>query len=312
MSTEFERPFPALTAAQRYYLDVFGYVVVPSVLSPDECETIRGVLKRIQSEVRAPNYAQTRSPYSPISPIDKPHHTYLNRLIEGDPALTAYISHPRIVGMAEEILGGGARLVEFNGQINSRDPQANFSEAPKYDFHRGTDIPFSSHTWNGLYHSSFVKTLTYLTELGPDDGGTVVIAGSHKMVVPDEDSIAAAYADPRLIHQVVAPIGSTLLFHETLIHATGQLRSERERAIIVSGYGVTMYPYWEGGEMSPEFLAMVPDHLSTLFKGNTHWGRSERYRTLTDPVDPRTFTLQDGWWAPLQNLAPAPMETATY
>ena len=27
----------------------------------------------------------------------------------------------------------------------------------------------------GLLHSSFVKTLTNLTDLGPEDGGTVVI-----------------------------------------------------------------------------------------------------------------------------------------
>ena len=34
------------------------------------------------------------------------------------------------------------------------------------------------HTDEGLFHYSFVKTLTNLTDLGPDDGGTVVIAGS--------------------------------------------------------------------------------------------------------------------------------------
>ena len=29
-----------------------------------------------------------------------------------------------------------------------------------------------NHTHEGLYHSSFVKVLTNLTDLGPEDGGT--------------------------------------------------------------------------------------------------------------------------------------------
>ena len=33
------------------------------------------------------------------------------------------------------------------------------------------------HLQKGLYHYSFVKTLTNLSDLGPDDGGTIVIPG---------------------------------------------------------------------------------------------------------------------------------------
>ena len=31
---EFKRPFPALTPAQRYHLDVYGYIVVENTLAP--------------------------------------------------------------------------------------------------------------------------------------------------------------------------------------------------------------------------------------------------------------------------------------
>ena len=47
-------------------------------------------------------------------------------------------------------------------------------EEQKYGFHRGIN-PAYAHTSNGLYHFSFVKALTNLTDLGPDDGGTTVI-----------------------------------------------------------------------------------------------------------------------------------------
>ena len=67
-----------------------------------------------------------------------------------------------------------------------------------------------------LIHCNFVKTLTNLTELGPEDGGTVVIAGSHRMPLPPADLIALAEADPSLVHQIIAPAGSTLLFGNIL------------------------------------------------------------------------------------------------
>lgn len=296
MSSTFERPFPALSPAQRYHLDVNGYVIVPDVLSADECGVIREAMKETRSLLRSPGYAERRAVHEPFAVYDLPHHIFMGSILEAHPSFTAYATHPRIVGMAEELIGGEARIVEFNAHINSRNPEDNFENEPIYSFHRGMDVPYGSHTKNGLYHSSFVKTLTNLTDLGPDDGGTVVIAGSHKTDAGDDEIIAAAYADRSLIHQVIAPAGSTLLFNETLIHATGQIRSDRERAIIIGGYATTMYPYWDGGQLSPEFIASVPEHLKTLIFGKVHWTRGERYRTLSDLADARQFTLAHGWW----------------
>ena len=296
MNETFERPFPALTPAQRYHLDVLGYVLVPDVLSRDECETLRDALQRVKRDLRSPGYVERRQAHQPYGLIDVPHHVFMGSIIEAAPSFTAYATHPRIVGMSEELIGGEARIVEFNAQINSRNPQENMDELPMYSFHRGMDIPYGSHTVNGLYHCSFVKTLTNLTDLGPDDGGTVVISGSHKVNAGDGELYECAYQDRSLIHQVIAPAGSTLLFNESLIHATGRISSDNERAIIIGGYGTRMFPYWDGGTLSPEFAAAVPEHLQTLFFGKVHWTRGEKYRTLSDPIDPRHFTLADGWW----------------
>ena len=73
-----------------------------------------------------------------------------------------------------------------------------------------------AHQQHGLYHYSFVKTLTNLTDLScPEDGGTIVIAGTHKIdpTVDPQEVIKAALADPGrpLVHHVVAPAGSTTM-----------------------------------------------------------------------------------------------------
>lgn len=295
METAFSRPFPALTPAQRYHFDVNGYVVVPDVLSGDECAAIRESLRRTRKEVRARTPGQVSRRGEPRFIVDHPHHVFMTDMREADPLYAAYATHPRLVGMAEEVIGGEARIVELNAHLNSRHPNYVAGDAPKYDFHNGIDVPYGTHTKDGLFHCSFVKTLTNLTELGPDDGGTVVVAGSHKIDRTVEEMVAAAYADTSLIHQVIAPAGSTLLFAETLIHGTGQIRSDKERAIIICGYGSTMFPYWGGADLTPEFAAKIPDRFKTLWLGKAHWTRGPHYRDLAAPVDPRHFTLADGW-----------------
>ena len=292
----FDRPFPALTPAQRYHLDAFGYVVVENALTPDEVAQIRDSLYKLRDELgqlENPSDAGPRIRGAYVL-TNKPHHRFMAHIVEADPAITAYATHPALVSMAEELIGGEARIVEMNAHINSRNPEEDLGVPPKYGFHRGTDIPFGTHTQHGLFHCNFVKTLTNLTHLGPDDGGTVVIAGSHKIDAPAQDIIAAAYEDRSLIHQVVAPAGSTLLFSETLIHATGQIRSDRERVIIITGYGSTMFPYWDRGTLSTAFEKQIPDQLRVLFHGKAHWTRGPRYRKLADPVDKRAFRL--GEW----------------
>jgi len=296
-SLSFERPFPALTSEQRYHLDAFGYVVVKNTLTADEVKEVKEALYQLQDEL-----AKLEDPTAAGPRVrggyfltNKPHHRFMGHIVEVDPAITAYATHPRLVAMAEELIGGEGRIVEMNAHINRRNPEEDFSAPPRYGFHRGTDIPFGTHTQNGLFHCNFVKTLTNLTDLGLDDGGTVAVVGSHKIDAPTQAVVAAAYENPSLIHQVIAPAGSTLLFSETLIHATGQIRSDKERAIIITGYGSTLFPYWDNGTLSAEFEAQIPEQLQALFHGKAHWTRGPRYRALGDPVDERSFGL--GEWA---------------
>jgi hypothetical protein len=282
-SEGFKRPFPALTTSQRYHFEVYGYVVVPGVFTGEECDAMYGALKRLRDELRQlnPDGGRAVKIGNAFLAVNKPHHAYLTGFYEYDDALLAYACHPRAVGMAEEVMGCEACITEMDAHVNSRDPGADLSKPPQFGFHTGVDIPFGTHTDpdTRLYHCNFVKTLTNLTDLGPEDGGTVVIAGSHK-VNDLEGAVAAAYEDRRLIHQVIAPRGSTLLFAETLIHATGQVRSEKERAVMIAAYAPRMYQRHDQIKLSEAFEKRMPESLRILFHGRAHWTRGEKYRKL--------------------------------
>lgn len=280
----FHRPFPALTPAQRYHLDVYGYVVIENTLTADETGRIREALQKLKRDLIAtPDPANAVVRGARFSTY-KPHHVHFAHVVEADPAIFAYLTHPRLVGMAEELVGGAVRLEESEAIINSRAPDYDPTAPRRYGFHTGTRPEYGTYTENGLYHCNFVKTLTNLTDLGPDDGGTVVVAGSHKVKAPQDQIIACAYEDPSLIHQVIAPAGSTLLFGEALVHATGQLRSDKERVIIIGGYTPPMFQAWNGQEPSAAFVENIPEVFRPLISGSDKWHWEKRFRTLEMPV----------------------------
>ena len=102
--------------------------MVENTLSADETATLADALRALRSELlagpdEAPPREGSKGPgrgmcsMRPGEP-DAPQH-FLSHLIEADPAITAYATHPRLVGMCEEYIGGEARIVESSKCIRS-------------------------------------------------------------------------------------------------------------------------------------------------------------------------------------------------
>ena len=127
------------------------------------------------------------------------HYSKMGNLVEYDPALLEYAAHPKLVPLVEEVVGGKVRLEETEAIINRRDPEGDLNELHKrrYNpirFHRGTQHGWGTYVEQNKFHAIFVKTLTYLTDVGSDDGGTCVIPGSHRLTWSADEMINAAPA----------------------------------------------------------------------------------------------------------------------
>lgn len=275
---EFVRPFPALTPRQRLHMEVYGYVVIENAIGDALTRRLRDKTYEIEETLRTtgklpPNVTTLFGDTREYFRVDNLPHV--------DPCYLDYVAHPHLVGMAEEATGFVVRLEQSDAHI--RRAPANKDEQ-RYGFHRGADTSLCYRD-KGLFHCHFVKTLTNLTDLGPDDGGTTVIAGSHKLtdVAPDV-LIKAAEDDPSLIHQVVAPAGSTLLFFEALMHTSGIIRSDKDRLLIVAGYTPTMFVPWQGYDPVPGFVESLPESLRPLISGSARYHRTGRVRGLDVPA----------------------------
>lgn len=267
----------ALTAAERLHLDIYGYVIIHNVLTADEIGAIAEAQDRIERDYWA-NGEKEPSEHMFFSFIGE-HGCRIDNLPALDPAFKAYLTHPRIVGFAEDAVGGSVRLEQSDVHVHRPSAPRAASDST-YGWHRGWDpaFAFKSH---GLTHFPFMKCLTNLTDLGPDDGGTSVIAGSHKMAdIPQQALIAALDERPEMRHQVVAPAGSTLVFFESTIHSAGINRSGKLRRLIIGGYSPDIMQPWFGYDPDPAFIDSLPESEKPFFDGRAKYGWTHMRRDL--------------------------------
>lgn len=255
----------SLSPSQRLHFDVYGYVLLENVLTADEVARLKDALYRLRDERDLEEhrvYVNKRNEC----------HFHVGHVVEYDPALLEYAANPKLVPLAEEIVGGSVRLEESEAIINRRDPREPVvADDNTFGFHTGTRHGWGTYYQEHRFRCLFVKTLAYLTDVGPDDGGTAVIPGSHRLRWPVPDIVEAALSDRRLIHQVEAKAGSVLLFPESLVHSTSKVHSDRERVVLISGYTPPFMREWPGNEVSRQFVDSLPQELVDFVSGGASW-----------------------------------------
>jgi ectoine hydroxylase-related dioxygenase (phytanoyl-CoA dioxygenase family) len=272
--------FPILTPAERLHLEVYGYVLVRGLVPSSEVVRLREEVFQLKAEAESPSpgkHSRVR-----IGGSSRPPYSFhLRECMQQVRGIAEHAISPSQILLAEEAVGQEARLVEAYAIVNRSDPATEASN--RLSFHRGQDPCCDGYVANGLFHCHFVKTLTYLTDVGPEDGGTAVIAGSHKLTLPFSEMEAAAYESPSLIHQVVAKAGDVLLQFESVIHSTGINRSDQWRVLLVCGYAASHYPWWDGTPITRPFLASLSAAQRRVVEGRPSWERPSRRRILSTP-----------------------------
>ena len=102
-------PFPALTPGQRLCFEVNGYCVVENTLSAQETARLRSAALDLRAR-----FAEQPDPTAVLlsgAHCDQlePHYFSAGGLVEAAPEFLEYLTHPMMVGLAEEAVGGKVR-----------------------------------------------------------------------------------------------------------------------------------------------------------------------------------------------------------
>ena len=241
---------PGASAQQQHELRVFGFTVVPDVLSRDTANTMRAFILDTEARIG----------------VDTHHRglaRHLANVVALDPMFLPMLDHPRVLPLVESLMGENIILGSLSARIvRPGDPrQTLHSDVPTGLARYGQDAPV------------MMNTVWALQDASPENGATCVVPGSHQSgLLEPPEGFDVVHAQ-----QPTVTAGSAIVFHGQTWHGGGANRSNAPR---VSLFGHYRFGDWLRFQCDPheEFR---PEWLD---------GMSDRQRALlrmTRGIDPR-------------------------
>jgi hypothetical protein len=241
-----------LTDEQKYAFDVKGWLLFPAILSEATTTAVREHLYRLHQEPES-------------LPLDQ-RHTY------GGPA-QELLDHLVLVGALNELLSHQhiAAAECYGFRFDGCHSSIRKAGADNFGPHGGGglhNLGGNSHVYRhqpGKVFSGLTRVVWELNEVGPGDGSTLFLSGSHKAAFPRPASTKER--DCPLYDSYTCPAGSMVIFTEALCH-TGTLwtNTERDRVAIFTCYN-SVNEKWHKGNVPPAVIATMPPQRQTLFRG---------------------------------------------
>ncbi|CAN5585148.1 hypothetical protein BH10CHL1_BH10CHL1_14770 [soil metagenome] len=227
-----------------------GWVLEENVLNQAQIEAYKAAMERHAQYVR------------PVAHTDNDEILNLDCMVNSDPIFREWIMIPHVLEANRQLMGAEIKYETCHAMIKRPHPdrQRRYSELRNPDtmgWHRGLRPKWGTYVDDAdpdLINCTFLNNITYLTDVTPGDGGTMVLDGSHKL-----EGKYATLKDRCPVVELTAPAGSILHFTETLLHSGVPILSEHVRYTMFYGFTPNWYVNWPGTEVPPYVLQSVRD-----------------------------------------------------
>jgi ectoine hydroxylase-related dioxygenase (phytanoyl-CoA dioxygenase family) len=186
-----------------------GVAVVRDVLDPSFIERTREALYAVQSRIREDVGEERLQRAGELG--------VLRLMMKYDPHFFSFLEVPEVLAIVDATVSDTAVLHLQNGFVLPSFPPGERPESFQGTFHR--DFP----RYLDGYLAS-VNVLFAIDGFTADNGGTIVVSGTHQLATAPEADYLAARAVP-----VECSAGSMLVFDSTLWHAAGANTSGKDR-----------------------------------------------------------------------------------
>jgi hypothetical protein len=246
------------TVLDDYEFDLRGFLVLRDALRPGELDGLNAAIDRFPALDNGEWYGNAqRRDYTADTGFE------LHNLLDcGDPTFDALIDHPSWIGLARHYAGEEGTYVE--GVMIDESIATIRSGGGHHPVHSGghdasTRTQYRYH--NGRFRCGQLNVLVALTDIGPGDGPTMIVPGSHKQNLPHplagdylrgDRMDTLPWAEP--IH---ARAGDAFAFVDACLHGGASRTNPGERRVIILRYG----PPWArsrfGYTVSDELLGRL-------------------------------------------------------
>ena len=251
-------PVVPMTDEQRYFFDLKGWLLLPSLLTEEQLGPIREHQMRFLKDRES------------LPPEERDNH--------GGPS-QVLVDHPAVVGVLNEILSHQALATPDCYGFRYDHTYTSFRETGHDNFspHGGGgyfNFEGNSHIYQmlpGKVHAGLTRVVWELNEVVHGEGGTLLLSGSHKTAFPRPEGLSGR--DSPVWETYGCPAGSALVFTEALCHSGTKWTGAAPRLSLFTCYN-TVNAKWGKGRPAPEVIAAMPPKRQTLFRGVWH-GMSE-------------------------------------
>ena len=262
------------TELEDYRFDLQGYLVLENAITKTEVDSLNAgidaLLPMEPQEWQGHVHRHDRGGSS---------HMHLQNIYEAGKPFEALIDHPSWIDYIIRYVGGDDGLFIDEAFLIEQGP------GPGQQFHSGghkRKIRTQFRFHNNEFRCGQVNILLALTDIGPGDGPTMVIPGSHKSNLMHPIYKLQDRRMGNVEVEEAVPIhykaGDALLLVDCLSHAGGSRINPGKRRVLVIRYG----PHWGhnryGYQPSAELLARL----------------TERQRNILQPIPP-IYAPTDSW-----------------
>jgi|SRR5579875_1614388 len=242
---------PIPTELDEYLFDLRGYVIITGALSQTEVGACDDAIATIPRETPPGGWAGY------VYRRDIPIHRgiYYDQIYEAGEGFEKLIDHPSYINYVLRFVGGGSfdfhhgpLFIDDAIYIIRGPGEAVRPHSGAHD--RCKRIQYRYH--NGQFFCGQVNVLIAHTDIGPGDGGTMIIPGSHKsnIIHPghpfragqkvdggDPDDMAGSLDDMPGAVEVHMKAGDALVFVDACCHGSAKRTNPGERRVSIYRYG---------------------------------------------------------------------------
>lgn len=253
---------------EEYLFDLQGFIVIKNLLSAEEVGACNAAVDTIPRSLARLGW------HGFIQREDHPEHRGISyQQIYELPAFSKIIDHPNLINYVARFVGGRDTFDYNHGPLyidenffNLRDPgEAIPIHSGGHDGCKRKQFRYR----NGRFACGQVNVLIAYNDIGPNDGGTMVIPGSHKSnrVHPEflADERAGEWRDGAGgsaegiagAIEVHLKAGDAIVFADDTCHGSARRANSGERRTSVFRYGPSWGNSRWGYRASPQMLARL-------------------------------------------------------
>lgn len=242
-----------VTEMERYLFDLNGYLILKSALSEDEVAACNATYDAVEKHAETAGPGRSWFGHVMVNNSGRQEGLGMQQLYEAGGVWETLIDHPSWFEKIKHFVGtddpenfdghhGPAFIDECFGTIRGPGGAQRLHSGG----HVGTiRTQFRFHA--GKFHCGQVNVLMALTDIGPGDGATAVVPGSHKSNIPHPQTVALDKRNEETSMDGIEGAieahlekGDALLFVDAIAHGSARRTNSGQRRVAVYRYG----PSW--------------------------------------------------------------------